>query len=293
MSDEGLAILQDEAPLPVYSGEQMAVALGKYRELQKVFDREMPNAIIVINDRPLRKRAYWRAVSVAFRLTVEVAEERREEYGSFKDGSANFGYHIVYRATSPNGRSATGDGSCFAVEKAARWKCPHPHESWKGKSLHFPATSCPDYDPAFMWRTLPPEATEHNVRAHAHTRAYNRAISNLVGFGEVSAEEAQQEEFFVPAPDPSRRQKVVAPPLDEADLPEPGAEERSQGPIMGGPVISDQQRKRFWAICKNAGWENLDIERVLRDSWGLESTKDIPRQRYDAICAAFQKGPRR
>ena len=31
--------------------------------------------------------------------------------------------------------------------------------------------------------------TVHNVRSHAHTRAFNRAVSNLVGFGEVSADE--------------------------------------------------------------------------------------------------------
>tara|TARA_R110000751_G_scaffold22447_4_gene63324 strand:- start:687 stop:1253 length:567 start_codon:yes stop_codon:yes gene_type:complete len=65
----------------------------------------------------------------------------------------DWGWLCTYRAAAPNGRVADGDGSCFASEK-------------KGG-----------------------QGTVHNVRAHAHTRSYNRAVSNLVGFGEVSAEE--------------------------------------------------------------------------------------------------------
>lgn len=64
---------------------------------------------------------------------------------------------VTYRAVAPNGRTAYGDGSCAFREK-------------KGA-----------------------QGTRHNVRSHAHTRAYNRAVSNLVGFGEVSAEEVDRE----------------------------------------------------------------------------------------------------
>ena len=65
----------------------------------------------------------------------------------------DWGFLVTYRATAPNGRYADGDGTCFASEKGDG------------------------------------QDTVHNVRAHAATRAVNRAISNLVGFGEVSAEE--------------------------------------------------------------------------------------------------------
>lgn len=40
----------------------------------------------------------------------------------------------------------------------------------------------------------PKRATIHNIRAHAVTRAKNRAILDLVGFGEVSAEEINPSE---------------------------------------------------------------------------------------------------
>lgn len=60
-------------------------------------------------------------------------------------------YSALYRAIAPNGQSMIGDGYCDSAEKD--------------------------------------RMTEHSIRATAHTRAKNRAISDLVGGGEVSAEE--------------------------------------------------------------------------------------------------------
>lgn len=69
--------------------------------------------------------------------------------------STDEGWRAVYRAASQSGRVIDGDGACENEEKG------------EGQD------------------------TEHNVRSHAHTRAFNRAVSNLVGFGEVSAEEVR------------------------------------------------------------------------------------------------------
>lgn len=180
---------------PLYSGAQMAEALQAYRGLQQALDTAMPDCIMNLDGKQFRKKGYWRAVAVAFGLTVECVEERREVSGVFtQDGRENFGYLVTYRASAPNGRSEQGDGACFAVEKAARFRCPHPEAEGSSRKMHYPDTACPDFDPNFQWRVLPPQASEHNIRSHAHTRAFNRAVSNLVGFGEVSAEEVQQRE---------------------------------------------------------------------------------------------------
>lgn len=63
-----------------------------------------------------------------------------------------FSWEMTVRAIAPNGRYAEGVGSCASNER----RYAHP---------------------------------DHDVRAQAHTRAKNRAISDLVGGGEVSAEE--------------------------------------------------------------------------------------------------------
>jgi hypothetical protein len=195
---EALAVregtLVEATPLPVFGGAAMVQALEAYRNLQASLDRAMPDQIMQLDGRPFRKKGYWRAVAVAFHLTVEPVSETREVNSHFDDGRENFGWVVSYKVTAPNGRSAVGDGSCFAIEKARRFRCPHPESPGSRRTLHFPAETCPDYDPAFSWKSLPPQATEHNIRSHAHTRAMNRAVSNLVGFGEVSAEEMDRDE---------------------------------------------------------------------------------------------------
>lgn len=67
-------------------------------------------------------------------------------------GENNIVYHFTQKATAPNGRFTYGTGSCDRMEKG------RPN-------------------------------TIHNTRSTAETRAFNRAVSNLVGGGEVSAEE--------------------------------------------------------------------------------------------------------
>lgn len=67
----------------------------------------------------------------------------------------DYAYHFVAEATHPNGRVTSGSGSCTAMEKG------------RLNSLH-------------------------NVRSTAETRAWNRAVSNMIAAGEVSAEEVDQ-----------------------------------------------------------------------------------------------------
>ena len=141
------ALVTGPSLLPAFRGPQMAEGLAAYRELQKALDQGMPEQLINISGRMFRKKGYWRALGTAFALSVACLKEESDEEG----------WRVVYRATSPSGRFADGDGTCTHAEKAERMD------------------------------------TEHNVRSHAHTRAFNRAVSNLVGFGEVSAEELRPE----------------------------------------------------------------------------------------------------
>lgn len=97
----------------------------------------------------------------------------------------DWGWLVSYRATAPNGRSADGDGTCMSSEK-------------QGK-----------------------QATLHNVRAHAHTRAFNRAVSNLVGFGEVSAEEFREDDE--PAPRKFGRRQEPVEDVDTRPVTQTGA----------------------------------------------------------------------
>src|SRR5262245_6852703 len=187
---EALAKVADveASPLPAFNGQQMARALVAYRDVQASLDKNMPDQIIRLDGRPFRRKGYWRAITVAFNLSVELVEERREVFGALPNGAENFAYLVTYRATTTTGRSQTGDGACTAAEKSV------------GRM----------------------RATEHNVRSHAHTRAYNRAVSNLCGFGEVSAEEVEHD-----APELDQADRGVAP--GQAALKAPAVVEPSAG----------------------------------------------------------------
>lgn len=112
------------------------------------------------------------------------------------EAGGEWGYSALYRAEGRNGMSADGDGVCMATEKAER------------------------------------QRTVHNVRSHAHTRAFNRAVSNLVGFGEVSAEEVERDDYTVVEAQVVRPAPVVAPaetvPFDSA----PGSHDLDPGSLV-------------------------------------------------------------
>jgi hypothetical protein len=101
------------------------------------------------------KKSAWRKIARAFSLSTEIVPgSRRIERAA--DGSP-LSAECVVRVTAPNGQTGDGDGYCSLTE-------------FKGKRRDDPKL-------------------ENTMRATATTRAKNRAIADLVGMGEVSAEE--------------------------------------------------------------------------------------------------------
>jgi len=96
------------------------------------------------------KKSGWRKIAAAFGISVETIDRRRIEK---VDGS--FTIEITVKAIAPSGRATTGEAAASSTEPAC-----------KGVK------------------------SDNNTLATAFTRAANRAISDLVGGGEVSAEEA-------------------------------------------------------------------------------------------------------
>ncbi len=97
-------------------------------------------------------RTGWRKLALFFGLSSpEIVEERRWER------NGEFGYDFVVRVVAPNGQEMVGVGSCSQGDV----------------------------------RKSKMDPTEHNVRSKAQTRALNRAIADLIGGGELSAEEIE------------------------------------------------------------------------------------------------------
>ena len=124
-----------------------------------------------IQGKKAKKKSAWRKLATAFNISDRVVhhEETRDETGQIV--SAKF----FVEATLPNGRSSVGVGECSIYGKI-RYKTTPKYPADKETPSNFELRG--RYSDA-----------EHDVPATAHTRAKSRAISDLIGAGEVSAEE--------------------------------------------------------------------------------------------------------
>jgi hypothetical protein len=109
-------------------------------------------------------------------LVFNVSDSIVEEKKDARDDKS-FVWTFKVRATAPNGRYSEAVGSCDSSER-------------KFSKL------------------------EHDVRATAHTRAKSRAISDLIGAGEVSAEELEDED-----PSPKSEPRNITPPPGPPRIP--------------------------------------------------------------------------
>ena len=55
-----------------------------------------------------------------------------------------------------------------------------------------------------------------------------------------------------------------------------------------GPIISELQAKRLYAIAMKAGWNDEDIHQCIK-LYGYEHTKEIARKDYEAICTDLER----
>jgi hypothetical protein len=137
--------------MPVVTAEQAVEAWNTYQDLCRKL--LVGSDFQPISGKSFKKKSAWRKLATAFNISVEVIKEERKEYAI--DGKTPyFVWEVSAKATAMNGRSMSGLGSCASNER---------------QFAH----------------------VEHDVRATAETRAKNRAISDLIGAGEVSAEEME------------------------------------------------------------------------------------------------------
>lgn len=111
-----------------------------------------------------KKKSAWRKLARAFNISDEPITKEIVRDENHQIISAYF----EVKAILPNGRSGFGVGDCSIFDKI------------KSDDVELPSN--------FELRKRFTNA-EHDVIATAHTRAKSRAISDLIGAGEVSAEE--------------------------------------------------------------------------------------------------------
>lgn len=175
---------------PVADAEDVVAVYDKFEEIKsKLLDHgtdttEISGSIHV-------NKSGWRKMATAFNLSTTEVEKEKEIDGRIVR------YRVKARATAPNGKTADGVAMCSSNESNFTTKVADGNTPLEeAENLADRPDRLVKVDGA--WRELPmeEEVNFHNLYAIAYTRAVNRAISDLVGGGEVSAEELGKEDFF-------------------------------------------------------------------------------------------------
>lgn len=167
----------DETTAPINQTEQFdlvdiegaAAFMNNYQDAIKAL--LTPSDYQTIANKDFKKKSAWRKLATAFRISDEIVNEQLE----YDDINQIVRAKYRVRCTLPNGRSAEGVGVCSIYDKIRY----NDTQKFK-KDTETPSN--------FELRGRFSNA-EHDVPSTAHSRAKNRAISDLIGAGEVSAEE--------------------------------------------------------------------------------------------------------
>ena len=184
---QALAVVEHGIVMPAVSAKEAIDAWKQYEDLKRAVAVESDYQLI--EGKKFLKKSYWRKIATFFNLNVEIVEEHKEQLGK------TLVWHFTAKATAPNGRCAVGTGSCDAFEKAVLMDGRYmiPKKIWSATQKKM--IQAVDSSGQKIYEPAKPNSI-HNIRTTAETRSFNRAISNLIGGGEVSAEEVQADTEF-------------------------------------------------------------------------------------------------
>lgn len=184
----------DTSPPPAASGENSLVRpVANVEEVAEVYQQfeSIKEGLLTSDDtqqigtgknkQRFITKSGWRKIATAFNVSVDVTAKER----AVEDGVVV--WRVKARATAPNGKVTESWSSCASNESN------HMEYIRDQESVDTDRDDIMKVDG--KWRRLkePREVNDHDILATAETRAKNRAISDLVGGGSVSAEEVSKE----------------------------------------------------------------------------------------------------
>ena len=204
----GMSLVPVESRIPIPIDVDRSIEEWKdYQRLcREILDDD---DYVQIKDKKARKRSGWAKLRRFYNITTTVIEEQRTPPFTEWGPGCPFVYRFLVQGRLGN-RVEDGDGACDSTELEGG--------------------------------PIPP--TEHNVRSKALTRAKNRVTSDLIGGGEVSAEELE----------------TGAPPKEKA---------KAQPKHW---IENKEIAKKFWGMTR----EKLGLtDEQVHLALGVESVKDF------------------
>ena len=151
---------QSSALLPAVTPEEIGDAVRRWNAIGAAIEKALgPQCIAMIHGNKFRRKIFWRAVRLAGKISLADLNPDAEVV---KGADAVRRVHKTVQASAPDGSWVQGTAMCSSNEVVSKEK-----------------------------KLTREDNSDHQLAALAYTRAVNRAISDLVGFGEPSAEEVE------------------------------------------------------------------------------------------------------
>ena len=191
--------------------------MDNYQEVCKALLDKSDYQNVKINGKStaFKKKSAWRKIATAFNISDEILEKEIIRDDNYQIISATF----AVKVTAPNGRSGIGTASCSIFDKIKHSDLEQPSNFELRKRFN---------------------NAENDVIGTAHTRAKSRAISDLVGMGEVSAEEMAEMGVIEKPKKVSVKPKTTAKPKSMQDK----AKEGEPIPVQAQKIKPRKSKKK-------------------------------------------------
>jgi hypothetical protein len=256
MSDELTVIPQSSTQIEFGSFRSPDQALKEAEMVAAAFKRRANamNLYQPIGESKHLKIEGWQMLASMYRVTASVGETRYLEIGDARGWEATA--HAIYVPTGQKISSA--DAMCMDDED--KWGMVSKYEYVNGQKT----------------KTGDVHKPLQQLRSMAQTRACSKVLSNLLKWVAVMS-------GFAPTP-----AEEMTGSDDTSDQPRAasgggGEPQRTNG----GPVITEPQGKRLFALTKASGKTKDEVTALLAH-FGFASDRDVTKAKYDAVCTAVQ-----
>ena len=239
MNNEELAVVESTtAPLLQQADVEGTVAFfDNYQDLTTALlsEDDYQNA----GNKKFKKKSAWRKYGTAFNLSDHVVEKEIIRDDNERIISARY----EVEAVAPNGRRAVGVGACSIFDKLKRDDTvePSPFELRKRFSN-----------------------AEHDVISTAHTRAKNRAIADIIGTGEVTADEVDAQ-----SENGKKHRRTPKKPSSKPTKPKTPKNKDVNGDVIETTIVTGDKpaKKSLQEISK----ENNIVAKAIKELQATES----------------------
>jgi len=175
----------------------------------------------------------------------------------------------------------TGLGECSSNEEKYKWRKPICDEEFEETASDRKRTVWKKGDGGKVYQQKQVRMNPIDVANTILKMAKKRALVDMTLTVTAASDIFDQD--LEDLPDGTEIAANGKPPIREPQKKEPAKQSESS------EMISEAQRKRFYAVAKSTGATDEQIKEWLYREYDLKHTTDIPKKLYDEICENMKK----